>query len=223
MQHRTVADLMTHTVVSARPGTTFKDIAGLLAEHDITAVPVLDPGGRPLGVVSEGDLLRKEAGQPDPAGLLLEPRPSSAERARAEATTAEGLMSAPAVTARPAWSVIEAARVMHDHGVKRLPVVDEADRLVGVISRSDLLRVFLRRDRAIREEIEHEILSATLGEPPSAVGVEVADGRVTLTGTLARSSLVPVLVRLCRSVDGVVDVEHDLGAELDDVPARART
>jgi len=216
MWHRMVSDLMTTSVVRVRRDTGFKEIAKLLAEYDITAVPVVDDDERPVGVVSEADLLRKEAGQLDPAGLLpaLHPRPT--DRARQEATTAEGLMNSPAVTARPQWTVVEAAQVMERHRVKRLPVVDEADRLVGVISRADLLRVFLRGDRAIREEIGRDVLVRTLGIAPSAVTVRVVDGRVSLSGTVERKSLIPVTVRLCRGVDGVVDVSEQLDYRADD-------
>lgn len=127
-------------------------------------------------------------------------------------------MNSPAVTARPQWTVVEAAQAMGRHCVKRLPVVDEAGRLIGVISRADLLRVFLRSDRDIREEISREVLVRTLGIAPSAISVHVIDGRVTLTGTVERKSLVPVVVRLCRGVDGVVDVSADLDHRTDDTP-----
>ncbi|KUN82766.1 CBS domain-containing protein [Streptomyces griseoruber] len=215
MWHRMVSDLMTTSVVSVRRDTGFKEIAKLLAEHGITAVPVVDDE-RVLGVVSEADLLRKEAGLLDPAGVLPVLRPGPADRARAEATTAEGLMNSPAVTARPQWTAVEAAQVMERHHVKRLPVVDEADRLVGLVSRADLLRVFLRGDSAIREEITGEVLIRALGITPGAVTVRVVDGRVSLTGTVERKSLVPVVVRLCQGVDGVVDVSAELHHRVDD-------
>jgi CBS domain-containing protein len=212
---------MSHMVVSVRPGTTFKEIVELLGEHDITAVPVVDAVGRPIGMVSEADLLRKQSGQADPMGRLLTPQLGSEERVKVEATTAEGLMTSPVVGARPDWTVVEAARVMQDRGIKRLPVVDDIGRLIGIVSRSDLLRVFLRRDWAIREEIVEDVLVRTMGEAPSAVGVDVEEGQVTLVGTLARKSLISVLVRLCRSVDGVVGVEHHLDFRLDDTGAPA--
>ncbi|MFF8537950.1 CBS domain-containing protein [Streptomyces sp. NPDC015532] len=216
MRHRTVGDLMTTSVVKVRQDTGFKEIAKLLAEYDITAVPVVDDDERVVGVVSEADLLRKEAAQLDPAGLLPTLRPGPDDRAKAEATTAEGLMNGPAVTARPQWTAVEAAQVMERHHVKRLPVVDEADRLVGLVSRADLLRVFLRGDSAIREEISGEVLLHTLGVAPGAITVRVVGGRVSLKGTVERRSLVPVVVRLCQSVDGVVDVSAELHHHLDD-------
>ncbi len=210
MRHRIVGELMTSAVVHVRPDTGFKEIARLLAEHDITAVPVLDQEDRPLGLVSEADLLLNEAAREDPAGLLLTPDLPPRERARSRATTAVGLMTAPAVCARPEWTVVEAARLMQSERVKRLPVVDEAGRLVGIVSRSDLLRVFLRHDTAIREEIRAEVLRRVLGIDPDALDVQVHNGRVTLTGTLNHHGQAPVVERLCRGVDGVVDLTSHL-------------
>ncbi|KUO19313.1 CBS domain-containing protein [Streptomyces dysideae] len=213
MLHRMVGDLMTKAVVSVQRDTGFKDIAEHLAEHDVTAVPVVDDQGRPVGVVSETDLLRKQESQADPGGHLAAAHLLPAERAKTHALTAEGLMTSPAVTARPQWSVVEAARAMARHHVKRLPVVDDAGQLVGIVSRSDLLRVFLRRDFTIGEEITTDVLTRTLGLAPGAVTVQVTDGRVTLRGTLPQESLIPIAVRLAESVDGVVDVTSHLRAE----------
>lgn len=199
MRHRSVADLMTPQAVAVQRGTSFKEIARLLDEFGITAVPVVDDDYRPLGVVSEADLLRRQI-------------------SGGGAETAGELMSSPAVVARPEWSAVKAARVMEERRIKRLPVVDGLGMLIGVVSRSDLLQLFLRRDRAIQEEIIEDVLVGTLGVSPSSVSVEVADGRVTLSGTLGRRSLVPVVVRLCGSVDGVVKVVDRLAFERDDVP-----
>ncbi|MCX4458913.1 CBS domain-containing protein [Streptomyces sp. NBC_01340] len=223
MLHRMVEDLMTTAVVSVRRDTGFKDIAQHLAEHDITAVPVVDDQGRPVGVVSEADLLRKQESQVDPGGHLTAAHLLPTERAKARALTAEGLMTSPAVTARPQWSVVEAARAMAQHHVKRLPVVDDADRLLGIVSRGDLVHVFLRRDLTIREEITTDVLTRTLGLDPGAVTAQVTAGRVTLSGTLPQESLIPIAVRLSESVDGVVNVTNHLRAETDttaDTPRR---
>ncbi|MGK4585322.1 CBS domain-containing protein [Kitasatospora sp. HPMI-4] len=216
MQHRTVHDVMTQEVVTARPDTPFKEIVALFHRNDITAIPVIDDQERPLGMVSEADLIRKEAVLPDPEGRTpgrwLEPQ----DRARAEAETAGGLMTSPAVTARATWSVPEAARAMDKHKVKRLPVVDEVGRLVGIVSRRDLLQVFLRHDAAIREEITHDVFGQTLWVAPGAVQVAVHEGVVTLTGRLPRKSLVPIAEQLCRAVDGVVAVHQSLDWTEDD-------
>ncbi|MEV7612757.1 CBS domain-containing protein [Streptomyces sp. NPDC089799] len=190
MRHRSVADLMTPSAVTVQRATPFKEIARLLEEFGITAVPVVDDDGHIVGVVSEADLLGR--------------------RASDRMVTAERLMTSPALTARPGWSVVRAARVMRRSGVKRLPVVDTDGLVVGVLSRSDLIKLFLRRDRAIREEIVEDVLTRTLHLPPSAITVEVDDGVVTLSGTVPRPELLPVIIRLCQSVDGVVHVDSRL-------------
>jgi CBS domain-containing protein len=215
MQHRTVADLMTRDVVRARLDTPFREIVELLADNDITAVPVVDELDHPLGVVSEADLLRKCSALDDPAGRTPVPHLEAWERARAEGVRAEELMSAPAVCARPDWTVVEAARLMALRNVKRLPVVDEADRLKGIVSREDLLRIFLRRDDAIRDEIVRDVLQRTLSLAPSDVTVEVSEGQVTLRGTVQASSLIPIVERLCHNVDGVVSVSAHIGYRFD--------
>ncbi|MFV2121731.1 CBS domain-containing protein [Streptomyces sp. Act-28] len=203
MRQRSVADLMTPEAVAVRPDASAEEIARLLDEYGISAVPVVDEDERPIGVVSEADLLRR---------LPAEGRGSS---------TAGGLMSGPAVVARPGWNAVEAARVMERHHVRRLPVVDASERLIGVLSRSDLIRLFLRRDRAIQEEILEDVVTRTLGLPPSAVTVDVEDGTVTLGGTLGRRSLVTILVRLCEAVDGVVAVVDRLAYRVDDTGSAA--
>ncbi|WP_042431518.1 CBS domain-containing protein [Streptacidiphilus anmyonensis] len=216
MEHRTVGDVMTHHVATVRRDTSYKALAALLAEHDVSAVPVVDDAHRVLGVVSEGDLLRKESGQPDPEGHTPSVWMSPSNRKRVRAEDASGLMSRTVFTARPQWSVVEAARMMDRHHVKRLPVVDETDRLVGIVSRSDLLRVFLRADRAIREEVVRDVLRRTLLIDPATLWVDVEDGVVTLRGQLERKSMIPIVERLCRSVDGVVAVHAGLTFAFDD-------
>ncbi|BAU81785.1 hypothetical protein SLA_0831 [Streptomyces laurentii] len=178
---------MTPTSVSVRPDTSLKEVARLLDEFDITAVCVVDEASHPLGVVSERDLVRRQA---DGGG----------------GSTAGELMTSPAVVARPEWSVVRAVRVMDRQGVKRLPVVDEEGVVLGVLSRSDVVQLFLRRDRAVQEEIVEDVLTRTLRLSPSTVNVEVADGVVTLSGVLPRRDLAPVVKRLCGSVDGVAGV-----------------
>jgi CBS-domain-containing membrane protein len=125
-------------------------------------------------------------------------------------------MSAPAVCARPEWNVVEAARLMEVHNVKRLPVVDETDRLQGIVSRRDLLRIFLRRDDAIRDEITRDVLQQTLGLAPAEVTAEVREGQVTLRGSVEFKSLIPIIERLCRTVDGVVSVSEHIAYRSDD-------
>lgn len=112
--------------------------------------------------------------------------------------------------------MVEAARLMDGHRVKRLPMVDEGGTLVGVVSRGDLLRVFLRRDEAVFVEITQDVLARTLGLTPADVTVGVSDGRVSLKGTVRARSLIPVVERLCGGVDGVVSVSTDVIYRCDD-------
>ncbi|MFF3543116.1 CBS domain-containing protein [Streptomyces platensis] len=210
MEHRTIGELMTRQVVSVELDTPFKDIAQILADNAVSAVPVLDSLGRPAGIVSEADLLRKAADQPDLSGRTPLPHLEAWERARAEGRTAGELMSAPAVCAHPEWSVVEAARLMEAQNVKRLPVVDETDMLLGIVSRSDLLRVFLRQDKAIQEEISREIIGRTARLGAAGVTADVVQGQVALHGSVDDPLLIPVLVRMCAGVAGVVSVSEDL-------------
>jgi CBS domain-containing protein len=218
MRHRSIHDVMTQDVIKVRPDTPVKEIAKLFSRNDITAVPVVDEQNRPVGIVSEADLLRKEVSLPDPEGRGAA-RPAQwrvGERARSEAETAGELMTSPVITARPEWNVIEAARLMDHEKVKRLPVVDEVGRLVGIASRCDLLQIFLRHDAAIREEVQYEVLGQVLSIAPEAVQAGVRDGVVTLRGRVGQKSMVPIAVQLCRSVDGVVSVHNELEFAYDD-------
>ncbi|GHH59617.1 hypothetical protein GCM10018781_03170 [Kitasatospora indigofera] len=208
LTHRTVRDVMTRDVVRVAPATGFRAIVELLQEYGITAVPVVDEDDRPVGIVSEADLLRTQSAQEDPVGLQP---PPAAGPGRAGAATAQQLMTSPAVCVEPGSTVVAAARLMSGRHIKRLPVVDEEGRLAGLVSRGDLLKVFLRDDRAIRQDVVEEVLSHVEGVSPAAVGVEVAQGRVVLSGTIAPPYLVPVVLRLCRSVDGVVSVTDRTG------------
>ncbi|MEU2076346.1 CBS domain-containing protein [Streptomyces sp. NPDC013489] len=207
MRHRRIDQLMTREVVSVRGDTAFKEIVRTLSEHRVTAAPVVDGEGRVVGVVSEGDLLRKTADQAAaPSGMPAVPGLEAWERAKAGGTRAEELMSAPAVCARPEWTVAEAARLMEVQRVKRLVVVDADDHLLGIVSRRDLLGVFLREDEDIRREIVEEILGETLRLEPTALAVEVRDGRVELSGRLPFRRMAPAAERMCAAVDGVVSV-----------------
>jgi CBS-domain-containing membrane protein len=127
-------------------------------------------------------------------------------------------MTAPAVTIGPDASVAEAARLLHRHGIKRLPVVDPAGPLLGIVSRADLLKVFLRSDADTAREIRQQVLMRAMWMNPGTVAIDVRDGVVTLTGQLERRSLIPIIVSLVRGLDGVVDVVDRLTFELDDTP-----
>ncbi|HKO86109.1 MAG TPA: CBS domain-containing protein [Actinomycetota bacterium] len=212
-----VRDVMTTEVVTAEPSTPFKEIAARLAQHRISAVPVVDAGRRVLGIITEADLLLKQE-HPDPKAdvSLIWTRRRRRERAKAAAAVAGKLMTAPAATVAPTATVTEAARRMHTAGVKRLPVVDETGRLVGIVSRADLLKVFTRPDEAIRSQIISEVIVGDFMMDPSRLFIEVDDGVVLLQGKAERSSLIPYLVRAVHHVEGVVRVEDRLTADVDD-------
>ncbi|KOU33454.1 CBS domain-containing protein [Streptomyces sp. WM6378] len=201
----TVSDVMTHTAVAVGREASYKEIVEVMHQWKVSALPVLEGEGRVVGVVSEADLLVKEQfRRADPA-----PLERAEEAAKAAAVLAEELMSSPAVTVRPAATVSEAARIMARKGVKRLPVVNDIGMLEGVVSRGDLLKVFLRPD----EEIEDEVRTAVLGElaPPAHITCSVEEGVVTLRiGRRDNRALVPLLARAVRAVEGVVDVRMQL-------------
>jgi CBS-domain-containing membrane protein len=210
---------MTTDVCTVDLETPFKRVAQLLAERRVSALPVLDGDGRVVGVVSEADLLLKEEFPEGPAGGgLFEGRRRRAARAKAAGDTAAELMTSPAVTVGPDAAVAEAARLLHRHGVKRLPVVDPAGPLLGIVSRADLLKVFLRPDDEIAADVRQDVLARSLWVDPDGIGVDVRDGVVTLTGQLELRSQVTIAVSLVHALDGVVDVVDELDFEVDDKP-----
>jgi CBS domain-containing protein len=214
---RRVRDVMTPEVITVGEQASFKKIAATMAEHRVSALPVLDEDGRVAGIVSEADLLLKEELPEDPAGgRLFQGHRQRAQRAKAAGATAAELMTAPAVTVGPDTTVTEAARLLHRHGIKRLPVVDPAGPLLGIVSRADLLKVFLRSDAEVAQEIRRKVLLRAMWVDPDSVTVQVRDGVVTLTGQLERRSLIPIAVSLVHGIDGVVDVVDRLTFELDD-------
>jgi CBS domain-containing protein len=216
--HSLVKDLMTTQVVTVRPATPFKDIVARLAEHRVSAMPVVDDAGRVLGVVSEADLLLKEEfPDPDQDMPLFWTKRRRLEREKAAGSTARDLMSVALVSISPDATVVEAARRMHRANIKRLPVIGEGGRLVGIVSRSDLLKVFNRPDRSIRREIMDDVIVGEFTMDPDRFFIHVDDGVVVLQGRVERRSLIPYLVRAVHGVEGVVRVEDRLAYDIDDV------
>ncbi|MEU6537458.1 CBS domain-containing protein [Streptomyces sp. NPDC047000] len=205
MKPHTVGEVMTSEVVLAHRRTPFKELVRLLDRHRISGLPVIDDDDKVLGVVSGTDLVRAQAVR--------------ARRHRSGGATAGALMTSPAVTVHPESSVSDAARVMERHGIERLPVVDEEDRLIGIATRRDLLRVFLRTDGAIRAEVIAEVLVGRLGLPADAVDVSVRDGMVTLAGRVRHRDDIPTAVRSAWQVEGVVGVVNGLAFPVDDAVA----
>ncbi|MFF5721333.1 CBS domain-containing protein [Streptomyces buecherae] len=204
-----VSDVMTQTVVAVGVDAPFKQIVTLMQQWKVSALPVLAGEGRVIGVVSEADLLPKEEFRHGGPGLGV-PLGRLRDVAKAGALTARELMSTPAVTVSGDMTLADAARVMTDKHVKRLPVIDAEGMLQGVVSRADLLRVFLRSDEDIAEEVRREVVDYLFPAPASPVRVEVRDGVVTVSGQIRDTALVPVTARLVRAVEGVVDYENGL-------------
>ncbi|MFC4059240.1 CBS domain-containing protein [Planomonospora corallina] len=214
--HVKVEDVMTAQVTSVNGCTPFKDVAEVMINHEVSAVPVVDGEGHVIGVVSEADLLRKEEfkeqyyqeGYQPPLRVRLRRRLGGREDARRKATgdTAAELMTSPAVTIRSAASIVSAIRLMEEHGVKRLPVVDAEGRLEGIVSRQDLLKVFVRDDAEIAREVNQDILGRPLWEGPHDATATVERGIVTLSGRMRLRRDARLVVRLVQRVHGVVDV-----------------
>ncbi|MFG2123660.1 CBS domain-containing protein [Streptomyces sp. NPDC048710] len=207
-----VSDVMSRPAVAVGRDARFKEIVRVMEQRQVSAVPVVAGQGRVVGVVSEADLLPKEEFRDDGPTRSDRTRHRSA-LAKAEALTAEELMSAPAVTVRPDVTLAQAARIMAKEHVKRLPVVDDEDRLSGVVSRGDLLKVFLRSDEDIEEEVRRTVVSYLFPAVGHAIHVSVRDGVVTLRGRVPDTSLNWVAERLVRALEGVVGVEARLVGE----------
>lgn len=216
MSHRKVGDVMTTDVVTVPSDMPFKELAALLGRLKVSALPVLGPDGRVAGVVSEVDLLRKEEYKQDPDAKRAPRWRRWADRARARGRTAADVMSSPAITVAPDASVVAAARLLDRHHIRRLLVVGADERLVGIVTPHDLLRVYLRSGEEIRDEIVNDILVHYLATNPALVTVTVTDGVVTLAGELEKKSMIPIAIGMAQAVDGVVDVVGQLSFAVDD-------
>ena len=222
MTHRTVSDIMSADVVAVRTTTAFHDIVALLATHHIGAVPVLNPDNTIAGIVSETDLLHKVeyADGTDDGTFRRLTRRTSARKA--EGRVATDVMTAPAVTVPLGASIVTAAKLMEATAVVHLPVVDDRGRLAGIVSRGDLLKVFLRSDTEIRREVVEDVFGRQMWIGPTEVTVTVDRGVVTLRGTLERKSLITIAAGLVHSVDGVVGITNHLTYHVDDIRVEQR-
>jgi CBS domain-containing protein len=202
-----VRDVMTKSVVFVRKDASFKDMAAMLRSRRISAFPVLDDADRVIGVVSAGDLLVKEAVQAQGTSLLAALR-HVREEDKAAGITAADLMTAPAVTVGPDAPVADAARLMYDRKVKRLPVVNPAGHLLGIISRVDVLAVFSRPDEDISEEVTRAVLPGIAPAAAAHLHVDVRDGIVTISGSPQDEATSRAVVEAVRHVQGVVGVRN---------------
>jgi CBS domain-containing protein len=216
-----VEHLMSRDVVTVAPETTLKQVAELLAAHRIAGVPVCDPDGQVLGVVSEADILWKELGASPGGGGMLDRALELAygQGKRLAAITAGEAMTSPATTIGPAATVARAAELMTKLEINRLPVVED-DKLVGIIARADLVRAFTRPDGEIEQEINDDVLLHTLWVDPETVSLMVVDGMVTIAGEVDNKSTAELIDAYIRRVPGVVSVRSDLGYQIDDLARR---
>jgi CBS domain-containing protein len=219
MSHQKVKNVMSTDVATVRESTPFKEVARILARRDVSALPVVDRDGHVLGVVSEADLLVKQGTQEfEYSHSPLTWWRGRGNHRRATATTAVQLMTKPAVTVDARSTVAGAARQLTQHNIKRLPVVDEAGKLVGIVSSKDLLTVFLRKDEDIRDEIVEQVFARGIGlvVNPATVTVDVHDGEAVLTGQLDLKSQLLLVEDMTKHIDGVVDVTVSMSYRHDD-------
>ena len=207
-----VQDVMTTDVATTDPDTLLKEAAKELVRRRISGMPVVDSDLQVLGVVSETDILAKEGSEPRGGGFLqwLVDPGDPWITARFDAVTVGEAMSTPAQTITPDRPIAEAATIMLDEGVNRLPVVDTDGKLVGLVSRGDLVRAFARPDDEIRREIEEDVVRKALWLDPASLDVTVTNGIVTLAGDVASAADAELLPTLTRKVPGVVQVSSSL-------------
>ena len=203
-----IRDIMTTDVKTVRSTTPLKEAAGILAERRISGLPVVDAQGYVVGVLSEGDILFKESGKAEKPSLFerLVAAPSTGLDLKLAATTAGEAMSAPALTIGPRRSVSEAANVMIEQGVNRLPVVDDENKLIGIVTRADLVRAFVRSDEDVAKEIREDVIRRTLWIESDAIEVTVAGGEVSLSGEVETKSDAELIPAFVQRVPGVVSV-----------------
>jgi CBS domain-containing protein len=204
-----VKDVMSTHVVAVRQNATYKEMAARLHEHRVSAFPVLDDDNKVIGIVSEADLLTKEALEGELPGVfqhLVHHR----EQVKAAALTAADLMTRPAVTIGPDEPVSCAARLMYSRRVKRLPVTGKDGKLIGIVSRADVLSVYGRPDTDIRREITEDLILKTYLCDPARFTVTVTDGIATIEGAPETTAVGRDIIESARHVEGVVAVRDRL-------------
>jgi CBS domain-containing protein len=214
-----VTDVMSRELLTAREDTGYKQLVEVMLDGHVSGLPVLDAHGRLTGIVTEGDLVRKVAfgGSSHHPVLSLLSRWLTGKEAytvlRVEGLTAADIMSQPVVSIGPDETVATAAKIMLRHRVKRLPVLDEQYELVGVVSRSDLVRSFLVSDDEIAEAVRRILRNSLAVPEDNQLGAAVENGVVMLSGTVARPSdveLIEAVIR--RMVPGVVGIQAQVRA-----------
>ena len=218
-----VRELMSPAVHTFEPGTTLREAGAVLVAKGISGAPVCTADGKVIGVLSESDILFKEHGVDSERGRViawLSEAMAGDLLAKQSARTVGEAMTSPAITIRPGVNVAAAARMMTDRGVNRLPVVDD-ERLVGILTRADLVRAFSRPDDEIRRELE-EIIQRQLWIPPEYVAVAVEDGHARVTGSVDTRTEAELVAAFASRVPGVVDIQSELEWREDDLKRRMR-
>ena len=205
-----VSDVMTRGVLSAHEDAPFKEIADVLHESRISALPVTDPQRRVLGVVTISDLLARFAGAGEAVARGHHSPGRAVSRRKRHALTARDLMTSPAITVGPDATVESAARLAARSRVRSLPVVNVDSKLIGIVTRSDLIKIFLRSDENIRRDIERDVVDDPRAPNSSGVSVRVDDGVVSLSGKVATARDARRLVHAAHLVVGVLDVKDEL-------------
>lgn len=211
-----IEDVMTRDVVSVTPETPLKDVAAVLVDRGISGLPVCDADGSVVGVLSEADLLVKQGGSPERSGGLftwLVDTAAAPDLAKLGAHSAGEAMTSPAVTVETDSPVSEAARTMVSLGVNRLPVVEDG-RLVGIVTRADLVRLFTRSDEEIARDIRQDVIRR-LWIAPERIEVEVEQGEVVLRGEVDTEVEADLLLKRIPLVAGVVGVRSELAWAVD--------
>jgi CBS domain-containing protein len=203
-----VEELMSRDVITVAPKSPLRVVAETMARHRISGVPIVE-GGRFLGVVSEADILEKEAVEERPDALRRLLR-RTASQTKKTARTAGEAMTSPAVTVPPHRDVAQAARLLVERGINRLPVVAEDGKLVGIVTRADLVRAFVRSDEELARELREDVVIRTLWLNPNELEVTVKDGEVKLSGEVDQKSDAELLERFAARVPGVVFVRSEL-------------
>lgn len=211
-----VRDLMTTDPLTAAPDMLLKEAARLMVRNKVSGLPVISDGDL-IGIVTEGDFLRQEANRDQPYRFsLLDALFGDGPSDPPAVETVSEVMSEHVITISPDASIGEAARVMANQRVKRLPVIDDDGMLVGIISRADVVNAFTKPDEVIEDEIREDIVRRLLFLDPEDVGVAVVDGVVTLEGEMENRTEAHLLEELTRRVEGVVRVDSKLTFVVDD-------
>jgi CBS domain-containing protein len=211
-----VRDLMATEPITTTASTPLKEAARVMVRNKVSGLPVVNDGGDLVGIVTEGDFLRQEASRDQPYRFNLLDALFGDDPAEPVAETVAEVMTEKVITITADASLSEAARVMADRNVKRLPVVGDEGELVGVISRADVVNAFTKPDEVIEDEVREDIVRRLLFLDPNAVEVEVVEGVVTLGGELENRTEAHLLEELTRRIDGVIRVNSQLTFQVDD-------